>query len=234
MAGATEAAKQLMLVPSNRLYHYTSADTATKIIVGGEMWATDMRYLNDSEEYQLGKRLVVEPLTTALAGVEGWRDAVHLVEDWLDIQQNGTYVASFTEDGDLLSQWLAYCPTGGYAIEFDARRLAEAAESAVRASLEQCVYEPGEQSALAQSFADAAVAELHDQPIPPDTPVGGQHLIRLRRTLAAGITVLLPRIKSVESGLNGSGDSSSAITTAATVREQRVTRPSSSGRVPRW
>src|SRR5207247_68058 len=35
------------------------------------------------------------------------------------------YIASFSTKGNLLSQWRAYCPRGGYSIGFDGARLTQ-------------------------------------------------------------------------------------------------------------
>jgi hypothetical protein len=50
------------------------------------------------------------------------------------------YVASFTEEGDLLSQWRGYCPKGGFSIGFDSKLLTQIAKKH-DSFLLPCVYD---------------------------------------------------------------------------------------------
>ena len=61
----------------------------------------------------------------------------------------------FSEHGDLLSQWRAYCSKGdGYSISFDERHLQHIGE-ADGFRLLKCVYDPVEQRRLCQALIDA-------------------------------------------------------------------------------
>jgi hypothetical protein len=40
-----------------RVYHYTSTDGLLGILDSGHLWATDLRYLNDTSELHFGRSL---------------------------------------------------------------------------------------------------------------------------------------------------------------------------------
>jgi hypothetical protein len=92
------------------LYHYTSLDGFLGIIKNKELWATDIRYLNDTSEFQTVPNLAVENIIEA-TNLEGQNN--ELIEKYrpLLVQAGrSVYVSSFSagQSGDDLSQWRAY------------------------------------------------------------------------------------------------------------------------------
>ena len=61
------------------------------------------------------------------------------------------YVASFTEEGDLLSQWRGYCPKGGFSLGFSSKRLTELANTH-DSFLLPCVYDPKTKNKLVEEL----------------------------------------------------------------------------------
>lgn len=55
-----------------------------------------------------------------------YADLIAVVTDAIGQRFLDTYVTSFFESGDLLSEWRGYAPGCGYAIEFDTEQLAAA------------------------------------------------------------------------------------------------------------
>lgn len=108
------------------LYHYTSGDALLSILRSQQLWATDIRFLNDYEELYRGLE-VFEHFSKGL--VERMRgDVEHLsklVEICVsNIRRNADLtlinLVSFSTEPDDLRQWMAYCNSGvGYCIEFD-------------------------------------------------------------------------------------------------------------------
>jgi hypothetical protein len=129
------------------LYHYTDQKGLLGIIHGKCIWATHIRYLNDTSEGQIFTKLLQselsqrattgpdEPLSqlTALAQLMGLSvgqagsniqcankevlDLGSSAFSWISCQDS--FVASFSEQGNLLSQWRAYSgDTSGYCIGF--------------------------------------------------------------------------------------------------------------------
>lgn len=112
------------------LYYYTSTDTMRYILKGGDIYATNIRYMNDSEEY-----------TNGLNEIKLLAENDCLVGEWLQkngrtrIEIGGTksiftdenlkrnkvdtefYSISFCEKNDLLSQWAIYAKEAGVSIQ---------------------------------------------------------------------------------------------------------------------
>jgi hypothetical protein len=92
------------------LYHFTTLDGFLGIIRNSELWATDIRYLNDTSEFRTVPDLAAENLIEAM-DLEGQNS--ELIDSYrpLFVQAGRPlYVASFSAEvsGDDLSQWRAY------------------------------------------------------------------------------------------------------------------------------
>lgn len=110
------------------LYHYTSAQGLIDILQSWEIWSTSITHLNDASEYVHTLKLADRLPSNALVNSH-WNLDRFLADC---IQNPGhrppVYVASFSGDGNLLSQWRAYCPPGnGYSIGFSRERLRKCA-----------------------------------------------------------------------------------------------------------
>ena len=112
------------------LWHYTDAYGLQGILQGEKLWATNVRFLNDSQEVWHGVNLALGALSDLansltkpetkrfLTGLSDPEKAIipKFLRDSLD-----AFVVCFCENGDLLSQWRAYAGSdsaGGYAIGF--------------------------------------------------------------------------------------------------------------------
>lgn len=99
------------------LYHYTSAQGLIEILKTGKIWATNIRYLNDASEFvhaaNIARRAAGTNFLSPYTKLDHYLvdDSVGLVED--DSGLVACYVCSFSSEGNMLSQWRAYCPTGG-------------------------------------------------------------------------------------------------------------------------
>ncbi|MGA2688333.1 MAG: DUF2971 domain-containing protein [Candidatus Korobacteraceae bacterium] len=143
-----------------RLWHYANFDGFAGIVRSGKVWATDVRFLNDSEEFIHAKKIaesVVEDL--AENGDNAWANAKarDLISKWFDTgvlspARLEVYVASFTALDDTLSQWRGYGDSGkGFSLGFDLRHLRPRSESGSLAAFAPCVYEESEKQRLISS-----------------------------------------------------------------------------------
>lgn len=171
---------------SDNLFHYTDALAIKSILENRELWLSDIRFLNDSQEMNDGVKYIVDELNSELPelGLDvGFtmyaRD--FLLETFddhvsLNIDEQPTFVCSFSEAGDQLSQWRAY---GSYAIEFYAENLHS------DMGLFPCVYEEAEKKSIAKEMVQDAIHGLtkgmveHEGEIDPDSLI---HLSVLVRT----------------------------------------------------
>lgn len=116
-----------LLHPQGVLYHYTSQQGLLGIIDHGQIWASHIRYLNDTKEYFAG-RSFIERIASVMKELDHADDeAAKTVEDTLRlIDTLDIYVTSFSraEEGDSLNMWRAYARTlPGFSIGFDAKSL---------------------------------------------------------------------------------------------------------------
>lgn len=113
--------------PPPRLYHYTSQHAFLEIVRGKAVWATDVRYLNDYEEYVYAVKIAREALhaVSERTAVYGGKDLANAMLAPLSAHglQN-YYVFSLSENGDSLNQWRSYTKLGtGYALGFAAEEI---------------------------------------------------------------------------------------------------------------
>lgn len=92
------------------------------MVESNELWLTDYAYLNDASELVHGRTKLEQVLESLCASAE-YSHSQEVFGPWLDKLRNGPApricVASFSMDGDSLSQWRAY---GGLALGFDWKR----------------------------------------------------------------------------------------------------------------
>ncbi len=143
--------------PSSILYHYTSLNGLLGIVKAKTLWMSDIHYLNDTEELrQFANFIAVDIMRRKERGEPNIR-VLEQFRNWLlDRSASGPmmFVGSFTENGNLLSQWRGYCPYGkGVSIGFEPSRLIETAGGA-SFSIGRCIYERDEQERLAQRVVD--------------------------------------------------------------------------------
>ena len=110
--------ESLLDTPPPTLYHYTSMDGLLGIVASGTIWASDSRYLNDRTEATHFRDLLCAHIRERIGAQPSERGPLEEILAAMEstpMQQ--AFVASFSEDGDSLSQWRAYCQAGaGFSI----------------------------------------------------------------------------------------------------------------------
>lgn len=104
------------------LYHYTSLAGLDGIASSQSVWASAAQYMNDSKEYTLAVDIARRQVAR-LAHSEKDKNRAELIRylhDQLERVENlEVCIFSLSSEGDLLSQWRAYCPpNGGYSVGF--------------------------------------------------------------------------------------------------------------------
>jgi hypothetical protein len=140
------------------LYHYTSQEGLIGIASTRTIWATNIRYLNDAKEFEYAICLLYEVLNKLSERLQVSKiyystlDIIrHLVDEVgnVDFQVN---VSSFSEDGNSLSQWRAYCPSAaGFSVGFDMMRLKSLGKSQ-GFKLAKCSYDEKHQFLVLNSL----------------------------------------------------------------------------------
>jgi hypothetical protein len=144
----------------NTLFHYTTLKGLYGMLKTGKLWATNINFLNDKKEYRHGVELF-ESRMKAKNIAERLRKSV--LGD-LEYRPWSSYVCSFSEERNQLSQWVAYCPGGnGVMIGFDFDKLykniyPELFAGFLFASFKKCLYKLEEQEAVVEKVVEIASA----------------------------------------------------------------------------
>ena len=146
------------------LYHYTTLGGFLGIMKTGKLWASDLRFLNDSSE-------IVYALDRIKELVSVWKQnhsiqRMEQIVDLLDVGRRlhssifgGIFSFSLSEKGDLLSQWRGYAPGGdGVAVGFVPADL-RAVASGQGFRLVKCRYSENERPVALRELVVAIMRE---------------------------------------------------------------------------
>ena len=172
------------------LYHYTTQTGLLGILQRRELWATDIRFFNDSKELRLvfeevTRRLPAAPLLPAGKEAEFYRVLSHSLNIQAALAGSASpWVISFSADGDKLSQWRAYASPVGYSLGFEVT-LPTPLFDPPEVRLVKCEYSPKAlEGAVDQAIQRAA--DAHD-------PEGS--LSALSFSFGSDLTSLAPEFK---------------------------------------
>ena len=170
----------LETIPTRDLCHYTSQDGLIGILKNKSMFATDASYLNDSQEVVYAVNLARKYFKNR-PSPGGTRPVLEML-NVLDQTESlvgklPTYVASFSEHSDLLSQWRGYCSKGsGFALCVSPDRMTKIA-TARRWELFKCVYEEGRQVEVLKKMEETAISHFESNKSVPLQVVFGLTLL---------------------------------------------------------
>ncbi|MBB5190684.1 hypothetical protein HNQ50_001406 [Silvimonas terrae] len=143
-----------------RLFHYTTVAGLMGILgsppeKGLSLWATAIRYLNDTSEFQLGLELAKEVAKELwVAEIDETRKRVfHAIHENIEKLDDPVFVISFSEQDDTLSQWRAYGGETGYSLgwDFDALKN-QANQKQQQWLLAKCIYDQDTQRKAMTGF----------------------------------------------------------------------------------
>lgn len=144
--------------PRDTLYHYTTFKGLIGIVENHALWASDIRYMNDSAELHHTANLIKKEIDRRIN--EGHDNPVLLHDffNWIShriISGHLLFTASFRSDGNLLSQWRGYSSVGkGVSLGFNPEYLTNLCR-AQNFQIGHCIYEPSKQQALIARLIDA-------------------------------------------------------------------------------
>lgn len=148
----------LARVPTKTLYHYTNAAGLLGILEG-QIWASSAYHLNDSGEFHYAKSVISQRISKRFEqekhiAIRDYDQVLYVLQGMPEPIQ--VYVASFSEEGDLLSQWLTYPRAQtGYALGLSPEQFEFARAEGFQ--LVRCVYDREDQNRLADAILDAWV-----------------------------------------------------------------------------
>ena len=146
------------------VYHYTTPQGFLGITQSKSVWATSIHYLNDSDEFLHALRLMEGELNRRLQSASGMEAEVlrFLASSFAPIKELKIFVCSFSEEGDLLSQWRGYCPDGGgVSMGFDFAHIRNCAASQSY-MIGPCLYDANSKSKVISSAIDGALPKIRE------------------------------------------------------------------------
>jgi len=131
------------------LSHYTNQGGLIGILQNHVLWASNIRFLNDHNEYEFGITLFRDFITNAVAAErddERKRFSQSMLTAMGQLWPNASvYVASWSDTDDDLGQWRAYSGGGtGFQIRMPGATLRDLAERQ-NYIFAACIYDPDEQ-----------------------------------------------------------------------------------------
>lgn len=163
-------------IPEETLYHYTSFKGLLGIVDSGVLWASDVRYMNDSAEMKHTADLIRTDVVSRIAGGHPLPKLLNQFMDWVAYritQGHMLFGASFRSNGNLLSQWRSYSSLGkGVSIGFNPEHILQCAISQAF-QVGKCIYEPTRQAKLIAQVVDAIevlAAEFGENANPAQRP----------------------------------------------------------------
>lgn len=145
-------------IPQGILYHYTTFTGLLGIVKSRALWASDIRYMNDSAELRHTADLITVEVRER---IDGGHPNPHLLTqfvDWVSHRITSGHMlfgASFRSQGNLLSQWRGYSTPGkGVSLGFSPEYILQCAEKQ-HFMVGRCIYEPAKQRLLIREVVDA-------------------------------------------------------------------------------
>lgn len=145
-------------IPQETLYHYTTFTGLMGIIESRVLWASDIRYLNDSAELKHTADLIQIEITDRINAGHSNPKFLNRFLNWITHRiTNGhmLFASSFRAHGNLLSQWRGYSKVGkGVSIGFSPTYILKCAQ-AQSFQIGKCIYDPTTQKRLIGQVIDA-------------------------------------------------------------------------------
>lgn len=144
--------------PRETLYHYTTLKGLLGIVSSRGLWASDIRYMNDSAEMKHAADLIKKDIARRIAEGHPNPKLLNQFQYWVGHRIDHGHMlfsASFRSNGNLLSQWRGYSTHGkGVSIGFAPETILDCA-AAQSFQVARCVYTPQEQEQLIAQVVDA-------------------------------------------------------------------------------
>lgn len=149
--------REFASAPESSIYHYTASSTLLSLLNNehGELWLSNINYLNDSEELNWAKKLMKDSLVSNRHTMNKFE--YQIMSDFINVMSmefdtnSDLYIMSFSEVKDSLNQWRSYTPhSKGVCLEFNFENFNDLGGRGVQ--LVRCKYGKDEQIELVKSY----------------------------------------------------------------------------------
>lgn len=153
--------------PQTILYHYTGISGLTGITESKTIWASHIYYLNDASEITYARDIIKKEVNKRLARANG-EEKTFLIQfsEWLNCfseTPHHLFIASLSEEKNLLSQWRSYTPHGkGVSIGFEPIALLRKIR-AQNFKIAKCIYKASEQEELMSDLLNRLLITFNNE-----------------------------------------------------------------------
>lgn len=164
-------------IPSE-VWHYTSLSGFEGILSSGKLWATEAHYTTDATEFIHAQQIAKQVLEKFQPKDENAaRAKAHALEMLNHIFDKGpfspsmtdVFIASFSTNADLKSQWMEYADAGrGVSLSFDLRSIRPARKLESTVTFAPCIYASEDKERIVQDvFSNwlALTTDLHRESV---------------------------------------------------------------------
>jgi hypothetical protein len=159
-------------IPKETLYHYTTFTGLVGIINSRVLWASYIRYMNDSAELKHSVDLIHMEITQRITAGHAKPNLLNQFLEWVTHRiTNGhmLFAASFRSNGNLLSQWRGYSKLGkGVSLGFDPSYILKCANEQ-SFQIGKCIYNSADQRRLIKQVVDSVEDLAQEQRRNSDT-----------------------------------------------------------------
>jgi hypothetical protein len=140
------------------LYHYTNLDGFKGIIETSQIWFSNLYFLNDRSEYNLGFELIIKSLENYKAGFSILKSTAYFIKALENAliflkDKQPPYILSLTANHDLLSQWRGYTQNGvGVNLGLDTKSLKKDG-----IKIFKCIYDPEIQNKIVNEIVTDSI-----------------------------------------------------------------------------
>lgn len=164
-------------LPTKPLYHYTTLYGFQGIVESRSIWATNVFYLNDASEVSHAISILENEIAEKLKNdTTGTQEILKQISNWLKygaLDRNQVFVCSFTENGNLLSQWRGYSQLGqGISIGVNHEDLVAACEEQ-GFTIVKCIYDTQHKKNVMREFLERILKDAIE--IGPNTNTKQRH-----------------------------------------------------------
>jgi len=148
-----------------RLHHYTTIDGLAGITTSSSLWASDVRFMNDSSELSYAAKVVEDVIEEVLTGTAS-KSVLELLPSRAGLANSFEYgarpfIACFCEAEDLLSQWRGYgSGQAPVSLGLDLSHLSLSGRMPNRTFLRKVVYDVQAQRSAVKSVVETWLATI--------------------------------------------------------------------------
>lgn len=159
-----DISEHLKQIPTGDLFHYTNPADCIGILSNREFWATQIQFMNDSKEVLQAADVARKIISENYQNRASKKFLEHMGFSLDSMHGANTFIVSFSEHEDQLSQWRAYCSDGGVSIGFSFSGIKRLLSRNSGFRLLKCIYDDELQKHYIKEIVENAFISYESSP----------------------------------------------------------------------